>query len=208
MSTVIHHSHAADDFSIPYAKRGPSETRVLVGYGFWLFLLTDIIIFSAMFASYAVLVNHTADGPKGVQLFDRTDVLLETAFLLLSSFTCGIMALASAAENRIHTYLSAGATFVLGAGFLVLELMEFSHMISAGTGPTRSAFLSAFFGLVGMHGIHVFLGLIWLMVMMVQIQTIGFSKMVQRRLHCFNLFWHALDIVWIGVFTIVYLGAK
>lgn len=207
MSTVIHHSHVAEEV-IPYAKRGPAEAHVLVGYGFWLFLLTDIIIFSAMFASYAVLVNHTAGGPKGTQLFNRSDVLLETAFLLFSSFTCGIMALASTAENRTHTYLAAGVTSVLGAGFLVLELMEFSHMVTIGAGPSRSAFLSAFFGLVGMHGLHVFLGLIWLMVMMIQVQTIGFSKMIQRRLHCFNLFWHALDIVWIGVFTIVYLGAK
>lgn len=208
MSSVIHHSQATEDFAIPYAKRGPADARVLVGYGFWLFLLSDIIMFSAMFAGYAVLVNNTANGPVGIDLFERGDVLLETTFLLLSSFTCGIMSLASNAENKSHTYWAALATFVLGAGFLILELQEFSHMVSIGAGPSKSAFLSAFFALVGMHGLHVFCGLIWLIVMMLQVQTIGFSDMVQRRLHCFNLFWHALDIVWIGVFTIVYLGAK
>jgi cytochrome o ubiquinol oxidase subunit III len=206
--TVIHHSYADEDLTVPYAKRGPAPTRVLVGYGFWLFLLSDIIMFSAMFAGYAVLNSHTAGGPKGIELFDRGDVLLETAFLLLSSFTCGLMALASAAENRTHTYWAAFATFLLGAGFLILELKEFSHMVAIGAGPSHSAFLSSFFGLVGMHGLHVFAGLVWLVVMMLQVKTIGFSDMVQRRLHCFNLFWHALDIVWIGVFTIVYLGAK
>jgi cytochrome o ubiquinol oxidase subunit III len=208
MNSIVHHSHADEDHSIPYAKRGPAPTRVLVGYGFWLFLLSDIIMFSAMFAAYAVLVGHTAGGPKGIDIFNRGDVLLETTFLLLSSFTCGLMSLASTAENKKHTYWAALATFLLGAGFLILELQEFSHMIAEGAGPSRSAFLSAFFALVGLHGLHVFAGLVWLIVMMLQIKTIGFSDMVQRRLHCFNLFWHALDIVWIGVFTIVYLGAK
>ncbi|MDG1073677.1 MAG: cytochrome o ubiquinol oxidase subunit III [Methylophilaceae bacterium] len=205
--TVIHHSHA-NDHSVPYAKRGPAPTNVLVGYGFWLYLLSDIIMFSAMFAAYAVLSSHTAGGPKGIDLFVKGDVLLETVFLLVSSFTCGIMGLASAAKNRNHTYWAALATFVLGAGFLILELQEFSHMVHEGAGPSRSAFLSAFFALVGLHGLHVFVGLVWLVVMMLQVKTIGFSDMVQRRLNCFNLFWHALDIVWIGVFTIVYLGAK
>lgn len=206
--SAIHHSYANDDHVVPYAKRGPAPANVLVGYGFWLYLLSDIIMFSAMFAAYAVLSNHTAGGPTGVELFELDDVLLETVFLLLSSFTCGVMALAFAAQNRTHTYWAAFATFLLGAGFLYLEIHEFSHMISVGAGPARSAFLSAFYGLVGLHGLHVFVGLIWLVIMMLQVKTIGFSDMVQRRLNCFNLFWHALDIVWIGVFTIVYLGAK
>ena len=195
------------EVEIPISERGPSPRKVIVGYGFWLFLLSDIIVFSALFAAYAVLSGRTADGPGGVKLFHRDNVLIETACLLMSSFTCAMMALAIELRHKAFMVLGAALTFALGAAFLRIELSEFAGMIAHGAGPDRSAFLSAFFALVGMHGLHVTLGLGWLVAMMAQVFTLGWRPMVLDRLACFSLFWHALDIVWIGVFTIVYLGA-
>jgi cytochrome o ubiquinol oxidase subunit III len=180
---------------------------VVAGYGFWLFLLSDIIIFAAFFATYAVLSGETAGGPTGVDLFDKKRVLIETACLLASSVTCGFGFLAAQSGDKNTTYLWMAITFILGVAFLSLEVSEFSRMLSVGAGPSRSAFLSAFFTLVGTHGLHVTIGLCWLIVMLLQVATLGFQPMVSRRFFCFGLFWHALDIVWIGVFTIVYLGA-
>lgn len=194
--------------AIPYSQRGPASIEAVAGFGFWLFLLSDVVMFSALFAAYTVLADHTAGGPDGLKLFDRGYVLLETACLLFSSFTCGLCALAIERHAAPETYLWAAVTFVLGAAFLGLELSEFIRMIGEGASPTRSAFLSAFFTLVGTHGLHVTLGLGWLVAMMAQVATLGFRPIVVRRLLCFTLFWHALDIVWIGVFTIVYLGAR
>jgi cytochrome o ubiquinol oxidase subunit 3 len=170
-----------------------------------MFLLSDIVMFSALFASYAVLVHHTAGGPTGAQLFNQGTVAIETACLLVSSYTCGLMSLAINSRRYLRTYLGALITFALGAAFLTLEIREFASMIAIGATPERSAFLSAFFTLVGCHGLHVTLGLIWLAVMMVQVTVMGFDATVQRRLLCFSLFWHALDIVWVGLFTVVYL---
>ncbi len=195
------------EVEIPVSERGPSPRKVIVAYGFWLFLLSDIIVFSALFAAYAVLSGRTAGGPGGVQLFHRGNVLIETGCLLASSFTCSLLALAIAARNGRLMLMFAVLTFALGAAFLALELSEFAGMVAHGAGPRRSAFLSAFFALVGMHGLHVTLGLAWLVVMMAQVATLGWHPLVLGRLACFSLFWHALDIVWIGVFTIVYLGA-
>jgi cytochrome o ubiquinol oxidase subunit III len=197
-----------DKQEVPLSERGPSTRRVIIGYGFWLFLLSDIIVFSALFAAYAVLSGNTAGGPTGLQLFHRQNVLLETGYLLLSSFTCGVLSLAIDIRHRALTYSFAAMTFALGVAFLLLELREFADMLAHGAGPQRSAFLSAFFALVGMHGLHVTIGLCWLASMMAQVATLGYSPMVVGRLVCFSLFWHALDIVWIGVFTIVYLGAR
>src|SRR5882724_10035358 len=188
--------------AVPLSLRGPAPTRVVAGYGFWLFLLSDIVIFAALFAAYAVLSGETAGG-----LFDKRHVLIESACLLASSVTCGFGSLAVQSGDRSSTYSWMAITFILGITFLSLEVSEFSHMLSIGAGPTRSAFLSAFFTLVGTHGLHVTLGLCWLIVMLLQAATLGFKPMVSRRFFCFGLFWHALDIVWIGVFTIVYLGA-
>jgi cytochrome o ubiquinol oxidase subunit III len=196
------------DDPLPLSKRGPAATRDVVAFGFWLFLLSDIVIFATLFAGYAVLSGQTAGGPTGVQLFDRGRVLLETACLLTSSLTCGLCALSCVRRHILGTYLWGAVTFLLGASFIGLEFSEFARLISQGAGPTRSAFLSAFFALVGTHGSHVTVGLGWLLVMMVQVATLGFRPMVIRRLLCFSLFWHTLDIVWIGVFTIVYLGAR
>jgi cytochrome o ubiquinol oxidase subunit 3 len=192
---------------IPVSQRGPASRRVVVGFGFWLFLLSDIIIFGSLFATYAVLANEVAGGPTGAQLFDRNQVLIETCLLLLSSISCGLMALAMERRDALITYVWASVTACLGVAFLGLELSEFARLTKAGAVPHTSAFLSSFYALVGAHGLHVFIGLLWLGVMMAQVATLGFRPMVVRRLLCFSLYWHALDIVWVGVFTIVYLGA-
>jgi cytochrome o ubiquinol oxidase subunit 3 len=201
-------SAAAGGREIPLSERGPAPRKVVVAYGFWLFLLSDIILFSALFAAYAVLGGRTAGGPGGLQLFHRGSVFVETACLLVSSFTCALMALAVEVRRRDLMVAGAALTLVLGAAFLGLELREFAGMVARGAGPGRSAFLSAFFALVGMHGLHVGIGLCWLVSMVAQVYTLGWRDMVVDRLACFSLFWHALDIVWIGVFTIVYLGAR
>jgi cytochrome o ubiquinol oxidase subunit 3 len=187
------------------SEAGPAAKRIVVGYGFWIFLLSDIVMFSAFFAGYAVLTHATAGGPSGVQLFNQRSVAIETGCLLASSYTCGLMSLAIVQRRYAATYLWALVTFVLGASFLALELREFGGMIAVGAGPQRSAFLSAFFTLVGCHGLHVTVGLIWLGVMMAQVAIKGFRATVERRLLCFSLFWHALDIVWVWLFTVVYL---
>jgi cytochrome o ubiquinol oxidase subunit 3 len=187
------------------SEAGPASKRIVVAYGFWIFLLSDFVMFAALFASYAVLVHATAGGPTGAQLFNQVTVAIETACLLVSSYTCGLMSLAINSRRYLRTYLAALITFVLGAAFVTLELREFASMIAIGATPERSAFLSAFFTLVGCHGLHVTLGLIWLVVMMVQLAVMGFDATVQRRLLCFSLFWHALDIVWVALFTVVYL---
>jgi cytochrome o ubiquinol oxidase subunit 3 len=186
-------------------ESGPANKRIIVGYGFWIFLLSDIIMFSAIFATYAVLQGATDGGPTGKQLFDLTNVAIETGCLLLSSFACGLAMIAADAKNLLWTQIGLLVTGLLGAVFLALELREFADMIAHGAGPQRSAFLSAFFTLVGCHGAHVTAGLLWLGTMMAQIWAKGFRPNIQRRLLCFSLFWHALDIIWVALFTIVYL---
>ena len=160
------------------SEAGPAPKRIVVGYGFWIFLLSDIVMFAALFAAYAVLAHATAGGPSGAQLFNPVSVAIETACLLASSYTCGLMSLAIGSQRRLRTYVAAVFTFVLGAAFLTLELREFAGMIAAGAPPQRSAFLSAFFTLVGCHGLHVTAGLIWLAVMMLQIAVKGFRATV------------------------------
>ena len=189
----------------PASEAGPASKRIVVAYGFWVFLLSDIVMFSALFAAYAVLVRSTAGGPIGATLFNQVNVALETACLLASSYTCGLMSLAISAQRRVATYLGSLVTFALGAAFLTLEIREFANMIAQGASPQRSAFLSAFFTLVGSYGLHVTAGLIWLAVMMAQVAIKGFRPTVLRRLLCFSLFWHALDIIWVALFTVVYL---
>lgn len=184
---------------------GPAPKRTVVGYGFWIFLLSDIVMFSGFFAAYAVLAKQTAGGPSGRDLFDLNSVMIETALLLASSFACGLGSIASQRRNLVGTQVCLFVTGVLGLAFVLLELREFADMIGHGAGPQRSAFLSSFFALVGCHGLHVSLGLLWLGTMMAQVWVKGFTPAILRRLMCFNLFWHALDIVWVGVFTIVYL---
>ena len=184
---------------------GPAPTRIVVAYGFWIFILSDIVMFSALFAAYAVLSGNTAGGPTGAELFNLRNVFIETMCLLLSSYTCGLGALSAERRQPAHFLIFAVLTFVLGAAFLFIEVSEFAGMVAKGAGPSRSAFLSAFFTLVGMHGVHVTSGLIALVYLVAQMIANGLRAAVLRRLLCWSLFWHALDIVWVGVFTLVYL---
>jgi cytochrome o ubiquinol oxidase subunit III len=184
---------------------GPASKRVVVAYGFWIFILSDMVMFSALFAAYAVLSGSTAGGPTAAELFNLRNVFIETMCLLLSSYTCGIGML-SAERRRPGRFLAfAALTFVLGAAFLFIEASEFAGMVEKGAAPSRSAFLSAFFTLVGTHGVHVASGLIALVYLAAQVIAKGLRAAVLRRLLCWSLFWHALDIVWVGVFTLVYL---
>ena len=186
-------------------NRGPESKSIVVPYGFWLFVLSDMVIFSARFATYASLVNATDGGPTTNQLFDRNLVAVETMALLLSSFTCGLAMITAKRSNMVWTQIWLLITGLLGVVFLSIELYEFASMIAEGAGPQRSAFLSAFFTLVGCHGLHVTAGLLWLGTMMAQIWTKGFREHIMRRLLCLSVFWHALDIIWVAIFTIVYL---
>ena len=173
--------------------------------GFWLYLMSDCLIFAALFATYGVLGRNYAAGPSGADLFDLPLVAINTAFLLLSSLTFGFAMLRKQLRDVKGTLIWLAITGVLGLCFLGLELYEFNHLIHADAGPGRSAFLSAFFALVGTHGLHVSFGVIWLVVLMVQIARHGLIHENQRRLMCLSMFWHFLDVVWIGVFTFVYL---
>ena len=184
---------------------GPAPVRIVVSYGFWIFLLSDIIMFSALFATYAVLSGRTDGGPTGRELFELRNVGIETLCLLLSSYTCGLGAIFIARRPRTGFYWCFGLTFALGAAFLGLEIAEFAGMVAHGAGPGRSAFLSSFFALVGLHGTHVAIGLIWLLFTMAQVAVKGPRDYVLRRLRCFSLFWHALDIIWVAVMSLVYL---
>jgi cytochrome o ubiquinol oxidase subunit 3 len=173
--------------------------------GFWIYLMTDCILFGALFATYIILRDNTAGGPSGHELFDMPSVLAETLLLLTSSFSCGLAVVASKTGNKRLSLTMLCATFVLGAGFLAFELTEFAHLVQGGNGWQTSAFLSSFFTLVGTHGLHISIGLLWLAMMMWQIKSRGFTVGVMRRLALFGMFWHFLDIIWIFIFTIVYL---
>ena len=188
---------------------GPAPVRIVVGYGFWIFLLSDIIMFSALFATYAVLSGQTNGGPTGHSLFELKHVGIETVCLLFSSYTCGLGSLFIERGGLKLFYILFALTFVLGAIFLSLEFSEFAGMVAQGAGPSRSAFLSSFFGLVGLHGAHVSVGLLWLAFMAAQVAARGPREFVLRRILCFSLFWHALDIIWVAVMSLVYLmGAR
>ena len=184
---------------------GPAPKRVVVAYGFWIFILSDFVMFSGLFAAYEVLSGNTAGGPTGAELFNLRNVFIETMCLLFSSYTCGLGALAGERRQTDRLLRFAALTFVLGAAFLFIEASEFAGMVAKGAGPSRSGFLSGFFTLVGTHGVHVTSGLIWLVYLVAQVVAKGLRPPVLRRLLCWSLFWHALDIVWVGVFTLVYL---
>jgi cytochrome o ubiquinol oxidase subunit 3 len=187
------------------AHSGPPSKRIVAGYGFWIFILSDMVMFSAFFATYAVLVGQTAGGPGGHALFELRNVAIETGLLLASSFACGLATIAADTRRAIWFQAAMAVTCVLGLGFLTIEASEFASLVARGAGPTRSAFLSAFFTLVGCHGLHVGAGILWLLTMMAQVAAKGFRPDILRRILCFALFWHALDIIWIAVFTVVYL---
>jgi cytochrome o ubiquinol oxidase subunit 3 len=181
------------------------EAGTTTTLGFWIYLMSDCILFAALFATFAVLRNDTAGGPDGQQLFDLRSVLFETSCLLVSSFTYG-MAMIAAERHREDLVLRwLGVTMLLGLAFLGLEAREFAGLIGAGAGPDRSGFLSGFFTLVGTHGLHVFSGIVWMSVLMAHVMRRGLTEANRTRLACLSLFWHFLDVVWIGVFTVVYL---
>jgi cytochrome o ubiquinol oxidase subunit 3 len=187
-------------------NRGPESKSIVVPYGFWLFVLSDMVLFSALFATYASLAHATDGGPTSNELFSRTLVAVETLALLFSSFVCGLAMIAAKRGNMIWTEIWLFVTGLLGFVFLSIELYEFAKMIGEGAGPQRSAFLSSFFTLVGCHGAHVTAGLLWIGTMMAQVWAKGFDRPhILRRLLCLSIFWHALDIIWVAIFTIVYL---
>jgi cytochrome o ubiquinol oxidase subunit 3 len=173
--------------------------------GFWLYLMSDCLIFACLFAVYGVLGRNYAAGPSGADLFDLKLVAINTSMLLLSSITYGFAMIEMRAKRINRTLWWLAITGLFGAAFIGLELYEFAHLIHEGAGPTRSAFLSSFFALVGTHGLHVTFGIIWLVVLMIQVRKHGLIQENQRRLMCLSMFWHFLDVVWIGVFSFVYL---
>jgi cytochrome o ubiquinol oxidase subunit 3 len=173
--------------------------------GFWIYLMSDCLIFAVLFATYGVLSNNYAGGPGPKELFDLSLVAVNTSMLLLSSITYGFAMLSSYRKSVAGTQLWLAVTGLFGAAFLGIELFEFAHMIHEGAGPQRSAFLSSFFTLVGTHGLHVTFGTVWLITLMIQVGRHGLNKANARRLACLSLFWHFLDVIWIGVFTFVYL---
>jgi cytochrome o ubiquinol oxidase subunit 3 len=184
---------------------GPADKRIIVGYGFWIFLLSDIVIFSCFFAAFAVLRGATAGGPSINEIVEVPRVAVQTAALLLSSYTCMLSFAATNARSRLWTQIFLVVTGLLGLAFVLLEVDEFVGLAERGMTPQRSGMLTSFFGLVGLHGLHVTLGGMWLATMLAQVQVKGFRREIIHRLICFNLYWHALDIIWIGIFTIVYL---
>jgi cytochrome o ubiquinol oxidase subunit III len=193
----------ADPSARYYVLEHHPENGTLLG--FWLYLMSDCLIFACLFAAYAVLGRNYAGGPSGAEIFELPVVALNTAFLLLSSITYGFAMLTMAKKQKTATLVWLAITGVLGACFLGLELQEFAHLIAEGAGPQRSGFLTSFFALVGTHGLHVTFGIVWLVTLMFQVMKHGLTPENGRRLMCLSMFWHFLDVVWIGVFTFVYL---
>ncbi|MBP2170142.1 cytochrome o ubiquinol oxidase subunit 3 [Erwinia toletana] len=188
-----------------HAEHGHHDAGANKVFGFWIYLMSDCIIFATLFATYAVMVNSTAGGPAGKDIFELPFVLVETALLLLSSITYGfaVISMGKGSKSTVIGWLAL--TFLFGLGFIGMEIYEFHHLIVEGFGPQRSGFLSAFFTLVGTHGLHVTSGLIWMLVLMYQISRRGLTDTNRTRIMCLSMFWHFLDVVWICVFTIVYL---
>lgn len=183
-----HHDHAGDTL-----------------LGFWIYIMSDVILFASLFAVYAVLNNSFAGGLTPKDLFDLKFVLVETALLLFSSFTFGMAMLGAQRKNMKNTVFWLIITFLLGAGFLVMEIYEFYHFSHEGATPQSSAYWSAFYALVGTHGLHVLGGLIWMLVLFVHFKRDGLDETNSVRLACLSLFWHFLDVIWICVFSVVYL---
>ncbi|WP_458526889.1 cytochrome o ubiquinol oxidase subunit III [Onishia taeanensis] len=193
------HAHGHDHHDDHHDTAG---TKI---FGFWVYLMSDLVIFGSLFATYAVLLRGTAGGPTPAEIFDLPLILISTFLLLISSFTYGMAVLAMNAGRVAQVQKWLVITFLLGASFIGLEFYEFHHLIHLGFGPDRSAFLSAFFTLVGTHGLHVIFGLVWILVMLVQLKKQGLTDVTRPRIMCLSLFWHFLDIVWICVFSFVYL---
>ncbi len=195
MAELVAHTHPNTD----------AEVLNKTVFGFWMYLMSDCMLFATLFGTYAVLHDNTFGGPGADELFSLPHSLLETIILLTSSFTCGLAMLAAHREDTLKSILCFGITFLLGFSFLGLELKEFGELVEGGNSWQRSAFLSSYFTLVSTHGLHITFGLIWMAVMMAQISFRGLKPITIKRLTCLSLFWHFLDIVWIFIFTFVYL---
>lgn len=182
-----------------------AEKLDVARFGFWLYILSDVMLFGAFFATYFILRGNVADGPAAHQLFELPFVLLQTLLLVFSSLTCALALLAYRHKRHRVGYLYLVTTFILGAAFLGLELYEFTKLVGEGASWTASAFLSSYFGIVGLHGAHIIAGLLWLGVLLYCMRSRPVTETTTRRLTLFGIFWHFLDIVWIGVATIVYL---
>jgi cytochrome o ubiquinol oxidase subunit 3 len=191
--------------SVHHAEHEHHDAGSNAVFGFWIYLMSDCVLFATLFATYAVLSGNIAGGPSGKEIFELSYVLVETFCLLISSFTYGMAMLAMNKGNQSSVLKWLAVTFLFGLAFIGMEVNEFAHLIHEGFGPDRSAFLSAFFTLIGTHGLHVTAGLIWMAVLMVQVIKYGLTGKNGTRLMCLSLFWHFLDIVWICVFTVVYL---
>ncbi|MBW7982081.1 cytochrome o ubiquinol oxidase subunit III [Enterobacillus tribolii] len=198
---TLTHNHSVD----AHAEHEHHDAGSKKVFGFWIYLMSDCILFACLFATYVVLSTGTAGGPSGKDIFELPFVLVETFLLLFSSITYGfaMLGMNKGSTSQVNAWL--GLTFLFGAGFIAMEIYEFHHLIMEGYGPDRSGFLSAFFTLVGTHGLHVSSGLLWIIVMMVQVAKKGLTSTNRTRLMCLSLFWHFLDVVWICVFTVVYL---
>lgn len=200
-ATINPNDAGPDRFIVREAHHTPNGTML----GFWLYLMSDCLIFAVLFAMYGVVGSHYAAGPAPKDLFELELVAVNTAMLLFSSITYGFAMLQMQRRQLKGTLLWLGITGLFGLAFVGIELYEFQHLIHIGAGPQRSAFLSAFFTLVGTHGLHVSFGLVWLVVLMFQLRRWGLSADNRRRVACLSMFWHFLDLIWIGVFTFVYL---
>jgi len=208
MSAEISLAAAAGDTLLAEAAdayEGVHDTATTTALGFWIYLMSDCVLFAALFAGFAVLREQTAGGPDARELFRLPYVLVETSCLLVSSFTCGMAMIAAERSRRAEVLGWLGVTLLLGLGFLSLEAHEFAGLIREGAGPDRSGFLTGFFTLVGTHGLHVLSGMVWMLVLIAHVLRRGLTTANRTRLMCLSLFWHFLDIVWIGVFTVVYL---
>ncbi len=209
MASSASHHHAPPtvnaDGTPAFLVMGEHHVEPSTMLGFWLYLMSDCLVFAVLFAMYGVVGANYAAGPGPKELFDLPLVAVNTSMLLFSSITYGFAMLEMAKGRKGAVLGWLAITGLFGAAFIGLELYEFHHLIHEGAGPQRSAFLSAFFTLVGTHGLHVTFGIIWLITLMVQVTQRGLTPENQRRLNCLSLFWHFLDVVWIGVFTFVYL---
>lgn len=204
-SLTIHHDDTLEphpDIGTPDTHQDPFSKTVL---GFWIYLMTDCLIFGTLFATHAVLRHNTFGGPSEKDIYHLPTAFLETMILLLSSVTCGFAVLAALKNKKNQILIWLSICFLLGASFIAMEFSEFSHLINEGNSWTKSASLSSFFALVGTHGLHVSIGLLWLLVIMGQIALSNVNRMTFRRLVVFSMFWHFLDLVWIFIFTFVYL---
>ncbi|GKU79405.1 cytochrome aa3 quinol oxidase subunit III [Paenibacillus sp. L3-i20] len=202
------HSHApgkAHETDMHTEHHEHPDQEGMRNLGFWIYLMTDVILFGTFFATYIVLRNNTNGGPGPAELFEINGIIISTFILLFSSYTCGLALLAMNKGNRKALIGWLGVTVVLGLVFIGFEINEFAHLVSLGATMGTSAFLSAFYTLVGTHGLHVIVGIVWMVGVMIQISRRGITPVTKRKVNIVSLFWHFLDVVWIFVFTVVYL---